>query len=82
MEFPVAPLPGPNGTLNWFCLPDYDGDIIFGALLDASKGGWQRHGSKQFLDCQKSKADNGEHKKPLLYESAHAHRLPALQEPD
>src|ERR1043166_5765781 len=35
----TAALVGADGTLDWLCLPDYGGDIIFGAALDAMKGG-------------------------------------------
>ena len=31
-----------DGTLNWFCAPDFDGEPIFGALLDAERGGFCR----------------------------------------
>jgi GH15 family glucan-1,4-alpha-glucosidase len=33
-----------DGTLDWLCLPDYDGNIVFGALLDFAKGGFWRIG--------------------------------------
>ncbi|MDQ4077686.1 MAG: glycoside hydrolase family 15 protein, partial [Chloroflexota bacterium] len=33
-----------HGTIGWFCLPDYDGAPLFGALLDAHKGGFWRLG--------------------------------------
>ncbi|MGH9410238.1 MAG: glycoside hydrolase family 15 protein [Vicinamibacterales bacterium] len=33
-----------DGTLDWLCLPDYDGTIVFGALLDANRGGHWRLG--------------------------------------
>ncbi len=29
-----------DGTIDWFSLPDYDGNVIFGCLLDAQKGGY------------------------------------------
>lgn len=35
----TAALVAPDGTICWMCLANYDGRIIFGALLDAAKGG-------------------------------------------
>ena len=35
-----------DGTIDWFCLPDYDGNVIFGALLDAQKGGYWHLGPR------------------------------------
>jgi GH15 family glucan-1,4-alpha-glucosidase len=29
-----------DGTIDWFSLPDYDGNVIFRALLDAREGGY------------------------------------------
>jgi GH15 family glucan-1,4-alpha-glucosidase len=29
-----------DGCIDWFSLPDYDGNVIFGCLLDAQKGGY------------------------------------------
>jgi GH15 family glucan-1,4-alpha-glucosidase len=31
-----------DGTVNWFCAPEFDGEPIFGALLDAERGGFCR----------------------------------------
>ena len=31
-----------DGTLNWFCVPDFDGPPLFGALLDPECGGFCR----------------------------------------
>lgn len=33
-----------EGTIDWCCLPDFNGDSVFGALLDASRGGRWRLG--------------------------------------
>jgi GH15 family glucan-1,4-alpha-glucosidase len=35
-----------DGTLNWFCVPDFDGPPILGALLDSERGGYCRLGPK------------------------------------
>jgi GH15 family glucan-1,4-alpha-glucosidase len=34
-----------DGTLDWFCAPDFDGLPIFGALLDPERGGYCRFGT-------------------------------------
>lgn len=39
-----AALVAADGTLDWLCLPRYDGYPIFGAILDAAHGGWWRFG--------------------------------------
>jgi GH15 family glucan-1,4-alpha-glucosidase len=33
-----------DGTINWFCVPNFDGIPIFGTLLDPEKGGFCRFG--------------------------------------
>ena len=33
-------LVGKNGTIDWFCIPAFDAPSVFGALLDAEKGGF------------------------------------------
>src|ERR1700733_10599586 len=33
-------LVGKNGSIDWFCFPHFDSPSIFGAILDAGKGGY------------------------------------------
>lgn len=38
----TAALIAADGTVDWLCLPDYDGSALLGALLDARQGGLWR----------------------------------------
>jgi GH15 family glucan-1,4-alpha-glucosidase len=40
----TAALIASDGTVDWMCLPDYGGRPVFGALLDAERGGYFRFG--------------------------------------
>ena len=40
----TAAVIGPDGTVLWLCLPDYDSRPVFGRLLDSERGGYWRLG--------------------------------------
>jgi len=45
----TAALVAADGTVDWLCLPDYDGTIAMGALLDPANGGYFRLGPAELL---------------------------------
>lgn len=52
----TAALVASEGTIDWWCLPAFDGDIVLGALLDAARGGlWRlgprggQHGAQEYV---------------------------------
>lgn len=45
-------LVGKNGSIDWCCLPDFDSASVFGALLDAQKGGFFRIAPAETLGMQ------------------------------
>jgi GH15 family glucan-1,4-alpha-glucosidase len=45
----TAALVAADGTIDWLCLPCYDGDPVFGSLLDAERGGYWRVGPAELI---------------------------------
>lgn len=45
----TAALVAADGTICWWCLPDFDGCPVFGALLDAKQGGYFRLGPAEVI---------------------------------
>ncbi len=40
----TAALVAADGTIDWFCVPDFDDHVVLGALLDPARGGFCRFG--------------------------------------
>jgi GH15 family glucan-1,4-alpha-glucosidase len=55
----TAALVAADGTVDWLCLPDFDGVVVFGALLDWFKGGhWRLGPARMTLGQQKYQEDS------------------------
>src|SRR5439155_3833087 len=54
----TAALVASDGTIDWLCLPDYDGTIVFGALLDARIGGFWRVGPAELTTGEQTYAED------------------------
>jgi alpha,alpha-trehalase len=54
----TAALVAADGTLDWLCLPDYDGDIVFGAALDFARGGGWKFGPLSKISGQQDYFEN------------------------
>lgn len=50
----TAALVAADGTVDWLCLPDYDQDTVFGALLDWGRGGLWRIGPAGMVEGEQS----------------------------
>jgi len=49
-----------DGTVNWFCAPEFDGPPIFGALLDPERGGFCRFGLVKIAELNSARRRAGE----------------------
>src|SRR5438270_3524042 len=49
----TAALVGKNGSIDWCCIPRFDAPSVFGALLDAEKGGFFRISPPDTPDMQR-----------------------------
>lgn len=54
----TAALVAADGTLDWLCLPDYDGLPLFAALLDVDRGGSWRLGPPALLQGEQHYLDD------------------------
>ena len=55
----TAAIIGADGTVQWFCLPAYDGIPVFGRLLDSERGGyWQLSPASNATSRQRYLQDN------------------------
>ncbi len=76
----TAALLAADGTLDWLCVPDYDGAVVFGALLDAQKGGYWRFGpaalrlgdQRYHCACHGARHDLAARRRPTGADRVHA----------
>ncbi len=54
----TAALIAADSTINWLCLPDYDGASVFGALLDVERGGYWYLGPRRCMIGQQHYRDH------------------------
>ena len=50
----TAALVGLDGSIDWLCLPRFDSPSVFGAILDAEKGGRFRIAPPRPTSCGRS----------------------------
>ncbi len=53
----TAALVAADGTIDWLCTPDFDGTVIFGALLDVARGGLWRVGPRRLATGSQTYGD-------------------------